>query len=75
MRSENYSFANLRGVSPDFLANKLKSTSPNERMMLSKKTRNNTHSKTQIKAGKMKTITSQDDLNSDPEKQVQNTMT
>ena len=75
MRSENYSLANLRGVSPDFLANKLKTTSPNEKMMLSKKTRNNSNSKTQIKAGKMKTITSQDDLNSDLEKQVQNTMT
>ena len=46
-------------------------------MMLSKnvKTRNNTYSKTVIKAGKMKTITSQDDYNSDQEKQAQNTMT
>ena len=77
IRSENYSLANLRGVSPDFLANKIKSTSPNEKMMLSKnvKTRNNTYSKTVIKAGKMKTITSQDDYNSDHEKQAQNTMT
>ena len=70
MRSENYSLANLRGVSPDFLTNKLKSTSPNEKMMLSSKvkTRNNSHSKTVIKAGKMKTITSEDDYNTDFEK-------
>ena len=64
VRNENYSLSNLRGVSPDFLANKIKSTSPNEKMMLSKnsKTRNNSHSKTQIKAGKMITNTSQGSL-------------
>ena len=77
MRSENYSLANLRGVSPDFLMNKLKSTSPNEKMMLSSKAikgRNNSHSKTVIKAGKMKTINSIEDEDYKQD-QAQKTMT